>query len=300
VWAAWRRRSCACAFAVALGCSTGEKTSGGGLSGFPSPSTESGGEIDTEGSEASTAAPPGGSTADDIASTTTGRDATSTSTTSGSADSGSTGALDRGPVGFDEDPGWIAYNLPLDGNDYGWRATAFAGGAAGEIGGHFQRPAETSFYAHVDIAVDSEAVIEASGRFNVVEVEDSYNFNTFIGHFVVAEPDGGRLGVEILEPGDGAARIRLVHGASSFDVFDLQELGIDRDWSYAYDPSVGAYGQIVISLVGQGSESYDLTADDRASIAGLDAFGMLTRQNADVATYPGLLEAYFDDIDYTR
>jgi hypothetical protein len=285
---------------VALGCSTGAKTSGGGLSGFPAPSSESGETVDTEGGEASTPAASGESTAGGMASTTTGRGATSTSTTSGSADSGSTGAPDVGPVGFDEDPGWVSYNLPLDGNDYGWGATAFAGGAAGEIGGHFQRPAETSYYAHVNIAVDSDAVIEASGRINVVDVEDGYNYNTFIGHFLLADPDGGRLGVEILEPGDGEARIRLVHGASSFDVFDLQELGIDRDWSYSYDPSVGAYGRIVITLEGQGTQSYDLTVDDRASIASLDAFGLLTRQNDDAASYTGLLEAYFDDIDYTR
>jgi hypothetical protein len=296
----WRQL---CAFASLLAaCSTGAKTGGTALSGGgPTSGTDEATGTDAVGT---TEMMPSSESSGGVGSTTSGEGGSTTASvdaTSGSGSAGgSSGSADVGPVGFDADPGWVSYNLPLGGNDYGWTNTAHAGGEAGEIGGFFQRPSAMSYYADIDIVVASDGVIEAAGRFNVVDVQDGHNYNTFIGHFLVADTDGGRLGIEILEPGDGEARVRLVHGANSFDVFDLQDLNLDRDWSYRYDPSIGTYGSIEVTVEGQGTESYDLDEADRTAIASLDAFGFLTRQNDNAGDYTGLLEMYFDDIDYTR
>ena len=280
---------------VASGCSGGAEAKPGAASGFPGSVGEDTGE-DTDDTTSTS------STGAATLLTTSGSEGSEgTSSTGGLDESTSTGATVVGPQTFDVDPGWVSFNLPLGGNDYGWRPTATAGGDPGEIGGFFQAPLETSYYADVGIEAPNTSTILASGVLDIVAVDGSYNYNTFFGHFSTANPEGSRLGFEILEPnGGGEARVRIQHGTSSVKTFVLAELGIDRDWSYAYDPNEAEFGGITLTLEGQGVESYALSAEDRVAIESLDAFGFVTRQSGNAGEDVGLLETYIDDVEYTR
>ena len=274
---------------VAAGCSTG-----------------------AEGQAEVSSAPPSFDTADDEMGTTEspsvatfgGMSGGSTGGSGGEegADGGSsTGGAPMGPQTFDKAPDWVSFNLPLGSNDYGWRPTDNAGSDPGEIGGFFGAPTGTSYYADVGITASNQGAIVASGVLDLVDVGGEYNYNTFFGHFSTADPEGGRIGFAILEPQDnGEARIRIEHGTGSVETFVVSELGVDRDWSYEYDPNEAEFGGIRLELEGQGVESYDLSAEDRVAIESLDAFGFVTKQSDNAGEFPGVIELYIDDVDYTR
>ncbi len=279
---------------VVGGCSSGADAKPGVASGVP-------GSPDDDTDEGTDEGTRGASTGATTGSSTSGDGSQGVSSTGIVEASTSTGATQAGIQSFDDDPGWVSFNLPLGGNDYGWRPTAVAGGDPGEIGGVFQAPMENAYYADLGIEAPNTAAIVASGVLDIVAVDGDYNYNTFFGHFSSADPDGSRLGFEILEPNaGGAARVRIQHGTGSVETFVVTELGIDRDWSYAYDPDEAEFGGITLMLEGQGVESYDLSAEDRVAIESLDAFGFVTRQSANAGVDTGLLEAYIDDVEYTH
>ncbi len=188
---------------VVGGCSSGAQAQPGAVSGVPGNPDEGTGEGSGEGTSGSST---GATTL--VTSGSSGLEDTSSSVGGAANDSTSTGSTQTGPQTFDVDPGWASFNLPLGGNDYGWRPTATAGGEPGEICGFFQAPAENSYYADV--------------------------------------------------------------------------------------------GAITLTLEGQGVESYDLSAEDRVAIESLDAFGFATRISGNAGVDTGLLEAYIDDVEYTR
>ena len=288
----WRMRVEATAWALvaAAGCSTGANARSEVATGPPSVMDDGGMET-TEGPSVATFGGASGETGSGVGSTSTG----------GADGSSSTGAGPGGPETFDEDPQWVSFNLPLANVDYGWHPTNNAGSDPGEIGGFFGAPPGTSYYADVGLTAPNTSAIVASGVLDIVAVANDYNYNTFFGHFSTADPEGGRIGFAILEPNNGgAARIRIEHGTGSAETFVVEELGVDRDWSYEYDPNEADFGGIRLEVEGQGVESYDLSAEDRVAIESLDAFGFVTRQSAAADRNPGVIELYIDDVEYTN
>ena len=92
-------------------------------------------------------------------------------------------------------------------------------------------------------------------------------------------------------------RIFVAAGGLSQLAFEVPDPEVPRAWSYAYDPLAAS---MTIDLEDFGSVSHDLTPEETAPIAELDAFGLHNVAAEVPAVAPGLLELWVDDATYTR
>lgn len=207
---------------------------------------------------------------------------------------------------FDTDPGWTSFNLPNDGNDFGFRNSNYAGGDAGEVGGLFSRTDEVSWYGDDNVGVLGEDdAIQASGLMNIRSVEAGYNNNTHVGHF---DSDGlstfviNGIGFQVLEQNSTSPfsfRIFYTIGSTEDFLFEINGVDESRNWSYLYDPNDGDFGSLTVSISGAGGDTAKrfLTAGQRASIGNLNVFGLAEMDNS-YAELPQA-EIYVDDVTYT-
>ena len=215
---------------------------------------------------------------------------------------------------FDNDPGWTAFGLPVDDNDFGFRQSGIAGGEPGEAGGFFSATDQLVWYGDDSIGVvTAEQVIAASGILNISRVDAHYNNNVFIGHFAADDVALSRaIGFQILEePGGNQGT-----NPSSFRIYyKIDALGVDtmsegplfvitntdetREWHYQYDPSDGDYGSLTVSVSGNGGNTATVFLNElqRQALTSLDIFGMAV---APQDQRPQQLEMYIDNASYTR
>jgi hypothetical protein len=120
---------------------------------------------------------------------------------------------------FDKDPGWEGHNnrvvpkvVKTVEQDFGYRATNFAGKAKGEIGGTIWRsPTLASYAAKIPVKTLHDK-LTASGTFAVTA--SSGSSGVFVGWFKAERPGGGRqntLGLRFAGQGSGA-RLRRTPG----------------------------------------------------------------------------------------
>jgi hypothetical protein len=226
----------------------------------------------------------------DGSSSSTGSDTSSSSESTGTPD-----PCQLELEAFTEDPGWSAHGVPDGGNVYGWSGlTDHAGGDVGEIGGTFQRSGSASYYADAVGPLDGTQCIAASGSLAVTRKDVDFNTGIRIGHFAV---DGeGFVGLVVLED---VAGVRIFVGAGGLYqlAFEVADPEVPRAWSYAYDPIAAS---MTIDLEDFGSVSHDLTPEEIAPIAEIDAFGLHNVAAVEPSVAPGLLELWIDDATYTR
>lgn len=196
---------------------------------------------------------------------------------------------------FAADPGWEPLNLPDQGNVFAWVQTANAGGGAGEIGGTLQRAGVDQYFADTSIQIATGECISAQGR--LVAPSEASDFNSIInfGHF--SRSGGPHVGFSFGEHDGSTLRVFLVAGSLSQQVFLLEAIATPRTWSYEYDPTTG---MMTLEIEGLGSQSVPVAPGDVEGIEGIDAFGMFKTPHDTPEMYPGLLEAYLDEISYTR
>jgi hypothetical protein len=275
-----------------------------GGSGSDSETGESG-SLDSTSSDEDSGTPSGSTTGASDGSTGGGGSTETEGTTSSSSDSGtsSTGGACE-PEPFDNDPGWVSFNLPNGANDFGYQTSAHAGGAPGEVGGAFQRSDSSSYYADLGIEVlTADDAMSASGTLNLTREDGDFDSPVLFGYFSSAEPGPDPLeqfvGVMARESLGGGTRIGGQVGATLPFVFELQGLDIVRTWSFSYDPNAGTSGEMTFSVSGPdgGSNTAPVSAADRAGIQELDAFGILLPGMAPKPNSEGLMEVYFDDLD---
>jgi hypothetical protein len=218
--------------------------------------------------------------------------ATSSST---SSDTGAMAECDAALETFAVDPAWTVIGLPDGGTVFGWAATAYAGGDAGEIGGTLQRAGTDHRYADTALSVESGDCVAAQGRLVVSSEDPDYNAIVSFGHFSTTG-GGPEIGFSFGESDNSQVRVFLVAGSVSEQVF-LLDAGTAHSWSYAYDPTSG---MMTLAIDGLGSESRPVMPADVAGIESIDAFGMFKTPHDTPELYPGLLEVYLDEISYTR
>lgn len=280
-----------------LGLSVGLAACAAGGEGSTSTTAITVGEATSAGSTDETSGPGG------TATSAAGSDDTTTSDGSTSSPVGTTGT-DTGVADpcageletFAVDPNWTAIGLPSDGNVYGWQGgTAHAGGDAGEIGGTLQRAGIRNAYAHSMGVVMPGTCIAARGRIAVPSIESEFNTNIVIGHFPLA--GGAGVGFALVEDNGDRLRVYMVGGGNGEVEFMLEESATSREWSYVLDPTTA---MMTLSFEGYGSVSKPVTPDQAMAITGIDAFGISQDPHDNAGSYPGLLELWLDEIEYTR
>ena len=87
-------------------------------------------------------------------------------------------------------------------------------------------------------------------------------------------------------------------GGPLFTIVD--SLGLTRTWSYNYDPSVGSFGSLTVSISGPGggTATVFLTSDQRGSIGSIDTFGLAVGGISGFAS-TAQAEIYFDNLIYS-
>jgi hypothetical protein len=113
---------------------------------------------------------------------------------------------------FDKDPGWDGFQhriAPKAGKtvtqDFGQRATNFAGKEKGEMGGTIWRCSKPASYADKIVAKTLDDRLSASGTFAITDTAGSSG--AFFGWFRANQPEGGRqnsLGIRFAAEGSGA------------------------------------------------------------------------------------------------
>jgi hypothetical protein len=256
-------------------------------------------------SDTSAASPDTSTASGDSTTDSAGVDSTSSGTTSsdgsetGSGSSGDTGvvpACEAELETFAANPAWTVMGLPDEGTVFGWGATAYAGGASGEIGGTLQRSGNAQYYADTTIVVVSGDCVAAQGRL-VAPMEDS-DFNSLVGfgHFSTGGV-GPHIGFSFGEGANSTLRVFMTAGGASQEAFTIQDIATPREWSYEYDPVAG---MMTLEMEGLGSQSIAVAPAAVAGIAGIDAFGMFKTAHDTPEDHVGLLGVYLDEITYTR
>jgi len=221
--------------------------------------------------------------------------------------------LDGRKADFAQDPGWEgarnrdSYQATEVGGaqDFGFRTTRRAGGAAGEFGGIVWRGP----YAYYGDRVGPFSLndrLEARGRifFEVAGLDAGLHigwFNSQIKEVDDKTPNRGKdfVGVDI----GGHTRVGhwflprclTAKGDGSFhDQGPLLKAGMAYEWSFLYDPAAnGGNGEMRVTLGGE-SVTLDLKAGVKAQGGVLDRFGV-----SSVGTGGGPVKFYLDDLQYT-
>ena len=204
--------------------------------------------------------------------------------------------------------GWVELGSRTNGQDFGFSATANAGGPAGEAGGTFARTSVRSCYVDVYGAkLTLNDYLTASGK---IILPGAYggNLGPIIGHSDsttagLSLPEANNLGLNnlngttfylelILADGTRAGEVALPGVVSTSTVYD---------WNYVYDPTGGptGNGSLTVNVISGGVTNtavYNLSAANRATGAQFDCFGMTSRAlSSSAATGP----AYIDNVTYT-
>ncbi len=196
------------------------------------------------------------------------------------------GAPDRSALKtetFDRDPGWeghhnrITPKKPLTvKQDFGHRATGFAGKGAGEMGGIIQRATQPASYAAALTPAKSlEDKLTASGSFAVTAAQTGAG--VFFGFFHSQQPGGsgrpiGSLGLNMdFESKGGRLAVRLITGTNKscgtfitpylpgkFRPTPIRIDGTRYHWTLAYDPqAAGGNGRFSFTLRSEMHTSQD-------------------------------------------
>ncbi|HVY61517.1 MAG TPA: hypothetical protein VHF22_07680 [Planctomycetota bacterium] len=176
---------------------------------------------------------------------------------------------------FTSDPGWTA-----TGSAFGYRTTGNASGSAGEAGGTFGFDSPADYYADTRLLpLDASDSLSASGVLRIASIQANYNNNVNLGYFDPAALAGGNqgLGIAILESSTTSNRVFVVVGSALHQIETISGIGVTRTWSFAYDPLLGSFGRVTATISGSGggTQSYDLTAQECASLGTFHAFGIV-------------------------
>jgi len=208
---------------------------------------------------------------------------------------------------FDTDPGWTLVGSGANGNNFGYRTSANAGGSAGEAGGRFTRSTFVRTYADTSgISLSLDAVFAAQGRFNFTN-DNAPDFGPAlqVGHF--SGSGLASVGVSFNNNNTGTlhwqASVRLDDGTNIISPPSIPLLSnVPRTWSYDWNPTGGTgSGRLTVTLSGingGGTDIIDLTPAQRAVGVTLDGFGF----NGESATSSnsGLLaDIFIDDVTYS-
>lgn len=208
---------------------------------------------------------------------------------------------------FDADPNWTTAGSGVNGNDFGFRTSAFAGGAPGEAGGRFTRSTFVRTYADTNLAspFNLDTPFSASGRFNFTnDNTPDFGPGLFVGHFDTSGP--ASIGMHFNNNNTGTlhwqAGIRFDDGGVLLGPPVLLLSNVARTWSYEWDPFGGGFGGglLTVTLSGPGgaTQALDLTPALRDRDVSIDAFGF-NGEPAVSGQADRLADIFIDDVTYT-
>lgn len=214
---------------------------------------------------------------------------------------------------LESDPGWDSVNsrgqyddcIVRPYHDFGWRPTARAGGAPGEIGGIVwriepQQIEQSLVYATPVVAVDTDVPLTVSGKiaFTAGSADSAALIGWFDDERAVGSPPRGFVGVLLEGPSRIGHYLRPI--MSSLDGRNLlpdegpiiRPDGISHAWSFRYDPvSAGQPGSLKLTL-----DSEEVSLAVPGSITGvpwrMDRFGVLSWGQGG-----HYVEFFIDDLD---
>jgi hypothetical protein len=210
--------------------------------------------------------------------------------------------------------GWTGLNntTPPGPQDYGWRSSVNAGGAAGEAGGNFTDGDNVvSYYA--DLTLNGTLTgqqLDASGKLGLISGA-SDRAETFLGHFDASQPGNVRLvGLALFDGSAGIIRAgaRVHYSSGGSDAGNLLNLPTGRTYtfSYTYNPDpdnnpITTSGNLTVTLTDNLANNYVSSVTTAAVLAGagFNAFGLRTLAlTPDGQSHPPI--TYFaDDLSYT-
>ena len=226
---------------------------------------------------------------------------------------------------FDTDPGWEIFGEHAMGapvkqtvQDFGWRASNKAGGAAaGEVGGTISRSVTPAWYAKKIPTKTLGDRLHASGRFSVTRTDSSscmlfgffnensrgWRANNYMVMRFSGEGGGKNRPESKRDPYSwvfyeyGTRHWRVGGGATFEGIYQttedppLKSDGAPHDWSLDYDPDgADGLGEITFTLDGK-TFKRALTEGHKAEGAEFNRFGLLNAQVAGSS-----MDVYFDDL----
>ncbi len=222
------------------------------------------------------------------------------------------GDLRRDGVSVDlrQDPGWVGSNnratvahVPVGAHDFGFRATNFAGGSPGELGGDLWRGGRYAYYADRVGPLTLDDPLRARGK--VVLQVGAPDSDMYIGWFNSAEKrkspavSGNFLGIHVGGPTRVGHYFRPAFATArgtrgGLKTGPLLTPGKVYPWSLEYLPGAnGGQGEIRVTLGGE-TATLALRRGLREEGATFDRFGLFT------ATAGGQrVRLFFDDLDST-
>jgi hypothetical protein len=228
---------------------------------------------------------------------------------------------------FDRDPGWEGFNnrvvpkrVPTVTQDFGYRATNFAGKAKGEIGGRVTRSTKPAYYADRIAVKTLNDRLSASGAFALTA--SSASSGVFFGWFNAGQPGGGgrpmnSLGLHFDGEKKGARlAVRLIGGTNrscgtfvtpfipgTFRPTPIKNDGTRYTWALTYDPEAnGGNGRFQFTVKSNSARpgefegkvfAVDLPAGFKKEGATFDRFGLMNMMKSGNA-----LTIHFDDLRY--
>lgn len=227
---------------------------------------------------------------------------------------------------FDQDPGWEGRNNQMEPRkvrpvqqDFGFRASHFAGAQAGELGGVVWRATRPAFYAARLAPKTLQDKLSASGT--LAFTASAASSGIFFGWFNSHQPGGSRpmqsLGLDFDGEKHGLRlAVRLITGSNQscgtfitpfipgkFRPTPIRNDGTRYHWNLSYDPEANAgHGQVQFSIRSQGERHeefegrvfrVDLPPGFKEQQMVLDRFGLMNGQRPG-----GGLTVYFDDLQF--
>ena len=223
--------------------------------------------------------------------------------------------------------GWSELSSRINGQNFGFSATANAGGSAGEAGGTFFTENLRAAYADVDAGTPLALndYIAASGRLNITgwEPVDYPNDNESgsLAEFFIGHADSTKVGLATRANVLGI-RVRFYNGVNFRPTFVVgnntgNSVNLSRltnnmvqvppsavAWSYTYDPNEGAWGNGRLTMTWSNDNSgwkrtrfIDLPYAFR-EVAGtrFDSFGLTSRR---IAGETGWSTNFIDNVAYS-
>ena len=221
--------------------------------------------------------------------------------------SGANGAITTCFENMDSDPGWTSQGSGVNGNDFGYRPTSFAGGSAGEIGGHFTRSMFQRAYGDTDLGgeLTLDNSLSASGKFGFTGAS-SPDFGTFleVGYYRQVQSPS-LMGINVGNGQGGPLRLfgllQLLDGSYVTTSEVTPTAGIPLLWSTNWNPLGGIHNAGRYSVTIGGNTSFvDLTAAQRAVGASFDSFGLDGLNNFSSNNSNQSADFFVDDLSYNE
>ena len=218
---------------------------------------------------------------------------------------------------FNVDPGWDGVGNAANGNNFGFRNSANAGGSLGEAGGTIARTLNRAYYGDTILGglITLDHQIRASGRLSVSNL--AFNNAVRIGHFSTLGSDNVAfdfLGFQVAEPEpstDSDYRIMATiflgdtvpGGVRSAPL----RLSPDEDykWLYEWNPDLNAgNGLLTVEFFESddtsiGNVSVGLSSSQRTTGVSLDAFGLSTGAIGGPISPSNAVDVFIDDVSYS-